>query len=254
MRIPLIAGNWKMHKDHLEAVELVRELDGLLASLEGVEVAVCPPFTALSDVSRTLKERGSPIALGAQDVYPAPEGAYTGEISPRMLKALGVGYVIVGHSERREIIGEKDELVAAKARAVLQEGMVPILCVGESLSEREEGKAAPKVRGQLEAALSDWNGEEMTHLVIAYEPIWAIGTGKTATPEDAQEMNSFIRSWIAERFGQEVSSEVRVLYGGSVKPDNAAELMAMPDIDGALVGGASLKAEDFAAIVRFRDR
>ncbi|MBC7254103.1 MAG: triose-phosphate isomerase [Actinobacteria bacterium] len=253
MRTPLVAGNWKMHKDHREAVELVRELDGLLAGLEGVEVAVCPPFTALSDVARALEDSGSPILLGAQDVYPAPEGAFTGEISPRMLRALGVRYVIVGHSERREIIGEKDELVAAKARAVLEEGMVPILCVGETLEEREEGKAVSKVRHQLEAALSAWTGDEVsTGLVIAYEPIWAIGTGRTATPEDAQEMNSFIRGWLAERYGQEVASEVRILYGGSVKPDNAGELMAMPDIDGALVGGASLKAGDFAAIARFR--
>ncbi|MDI6874608.1 triose-phosphate isomerase [Candidatus Solincola sp.] len=253
MRLPLVAGNWKMHKDHREAVELVKELDGLLAGLEGVEVVVCPPFTALSDVSRTLRGSGSRIALGAQDVYPAPEGAYTGEISPRMLKALEVLYVIVGHSERREIIGEGDDLVAAKARAVLEEGMVPILCVGETLKEREEGKAVSKVRGQLEAALSAWTGDEVSGLVIAYEPIWAIGTGKTATPEDAQEMNSFIRGWLAERYGQDTASEVRILYGGSVKPDNAAELMAMPDIDGALVGGASLKAKDFAAIARFRD-
>lgn len=253
MRLPLIAGNWKMHKDHREAVELVRELEGLLAGLEGVEVAVCPPFTALSDVSRTLEDSGSRIALGAQDVYPAPEGAYTGEISPRMLKALGVRYVIVGHSERREIIGESDALVAAKARAVLEEGMTPILCVGESLEEREEGRAESKVRGQLDSALSTWSDEEISGLVIAYEPIWAIGTGRTATPEDAQEMNSFIRGWLAEKFGQEAASEVRILYGGSVKPDNAAELMAMSDIDGALVGGASLKAEDFAAIARFRD-
>ncbi|WP_287152827.1 triose-phosphate isomerase [Candidatus Solincola tengchongensis] len=253
MRLPLVAGNWKMHKDHREAVDLVRELDGLLAGLEGVEVAVCPPFTALSDVARTLKESRSRIVLGAQDVYPAPEGAYTGEISPRMLKALEVHYVIVGHSERREIIGEGDQLVAAKARAVLEEGMVPILCVGETLEEREEGKAESKVRGQLESALAAWSSDEASALVIAYEPIWAIGTGKTATPEDAQEMNSFIRGWLAERFGQDTASGVRILYGGSVKPDNAAELMAMPDVDGALVGGASLKAADFAAIARFRE-
>lgn len=253
MRLPLVAGNWKMHKDHREAVELVRELEGLLVGLEGVEVAVCPPFTALSDVSRTLKETGSRIVLGAQDVYPAPEGAYTGEISPRMLKALEVHYVIVGHSERREIIGEEDRLVAAKARAVLEEGMVPILCVGETLEEREEGRAESKVIGQLEAALSAWTGDEVASLVIAYEPIWAIGTGRTATPEDAQDMNSFIRGWVAERFGQDAASGVRILYGGSVKPENAAELMAMPDIDGALVGGASLKAADFAAIVRYKE-
>lgn len=253
MRVPLIAGNWKMHKDHHQAVDLVRELDGLLAVLEGVEVAVCPPFTALSDVSRLLGELKSGIALGAQNVYPAAEGAYTGEISPRMLKALGVRYVIVGHSERREILREEDDFVAAKVRAVLDEGMVPILCVGETLQEREDGKAFSKVENQLEKDLALLSPEEVSAVVIAYEPIWAIGTGKTATPEDAQEMNAFIRNRLADKYGRDKASEVRVLYGGSVKPDNATELMAMPDIDGALVGGASLKAADFASIARFRD-
>lgn len=254
MAAPLIAGNWKMHKDHRQAVELVRELHPLLVDLKEVEVAVCPPFTALSDVARALQELGSGMKLGAQDVYPAPEGAYTGEISPLMLKALGVTYVIVGHSERREILGEGDDFIAAKVRAVLEAGMAPILCVGETLEEREAGKAREKVRSQLEKDLESLSGEEASSLVIAYEPIWAIGTGRTATPEDAQEMNSFIRSWLTGRFGEERSSEVRILYGGSVKPENAAELMSMPDIDGALVGGASLKAADFASIADYRDR
>ncbi len=253
MRTPLIAGNWKMHKDHRQATDLVRELDSLLADLEGVEVAVCPPFTALGEVSRLLEELSSRIVLGAQDVYPAKEGAFTGEISPGMLKALGVRYVIVGHSERREILGEDDDFIAAKVRAVMDEGMVPILCVGETLEEREDGRALSKVEGQLQKDLAPVRAEEISGLVVAYEPVWAIGTGRTATPDDAQEMNAFIRSWLAERYGEENASEVRILYGGSVKPDNAAELMAMPDIDGALVGGASLKATDFAAIARFRD-
>mgnify|MGYP000017644457 CR=1 FL=1 len=250
MRTQLVAGNWKMYKTNQEAVELVSGLASLVEGLGGVEVAVCPPFTSLADVSRSLHELGSGMALGAQNVYPRSEGAFTGEISPPMLKALGVTYVIVGHSERREILGEKDDFVAAKVRAVLDEGMTPILCVGETLEEREAGGALGKVEGQLDADLANVRPEEASALVIAYEPIWAIGTGKTATPADAQEMNSFIRGRLAAMFGEATADKVRVLYGGSVKPENAAELMAMPDIDGALVGGASLKAEDFAAIVR----
>ena len=252
MRKPLIAGNWKMFKDNNEALELVRELAPLVEALEDVEVAVCPPFTTLADVSRLIAELGAPIGLGAQDVYPEREGAFTGEISPPMLKALGVDYVIAGHSERREIIGERDEFVAAKVRAVLDAGMTPILCVGETLEEREAGKASAKVEGQLRVDMAVVEAGEIPGMVIAYEPIWAIGTGKTATADDAQEMNSFIRRWLAGAYGEDAASWVRVLYGGSVKPDNASELMAMEDIDGALVGGASLKAADFAAIAKFK--
>jgi triosephosphate isomerase len=252
MRKPLIAGNWKMYKNNTEAVELVRELAPLVAGLEDVEVAVCPPFTALADVSRLIADAAATITLGAQDVYPADEGAFTGEISPPMLKALDVTYVIAGHSERREIIGEGDDLVAAKVRAVLDAGMTPILCVGETLEEREAGKAADKVEGQLTVGLGAVETAEIPGMVIAYEPIWAIGTGMTATPDDAQGMNSAIRRWVAGAFGDDAAASVRILYGGSVKPDNAAELMAMEDIDGALVGGASLKAADFAAIANFK--
>jgi len=252
MRKPLIAGNWKMYKNNSEAVELVRELASLVAGLDDVELAVCPPFTALGDVSHLVADSGAPIALGAQDVYPADEGAFTGEISPLMLKALGVTYVIAGHSERREIIGEKDDFVAAKVRAILDAGMTPILCVGETLEEREAGDASRKIEGQLSADLNAIKAAEVAGMVIAYEPIWAIGTGKTATPDDAQGMNSAIRRWIAGTFGDETAASVRILYGGSVKPGNAAELMAMEDIDGALVGGASLKAADFAAIAGFK--
>ncbi|MEW6553069.1 MAG: triose-phosphate isomerase [Actinomycetota bacterium] len=248
MRKPLIAGNWKMYKNNAEALELVRELVPMVAEREDVEVAVCPPFTALADISRLLGELGSSISLGAQDVYPQSEGAFTGEIAPSMLKGLGVAYVIVGHSERREIIGESDDFVAAKVRAVLDAAMVPILCVGETLEEREAGGAAAKVEGQLEADLADVDEGEVAGMVVAYEPIWAIGTGKTATPDDAQEMCAFIRKWVAGSYGKDAAASLRILYGGSVKPDNAAELMAMEDIDGALVGGASLKASDFAAI------
>jgi len=253
MRKPLIAGNWKMYKNNSEAVELVRELAPLVAGMDDADVAVCPPFTALADVARLIADTNSSIALGAQDVYPEEEGAFTGEISPPMLAALGVTYVIAGHSERREIIGERDDLVAAKVRAVLDAGMIPILCVGETLEEREAGKASQKVEGQLAAGLGALQATEVAGMVVAYEPIWAIGTGKTATPDDAQGMNSAIRRWIAGTFGDETAASVRILYGGSVKPGNAAELMAMEDIDGALVGGASLKAADFAAIAGFKD-
>lgn len=252
MRQPFIAGNWKMHKNNLEAVELVRKLAGLIEDLEGVEVAVCPPFTALADVSRAMDEVKTCLKLGAQNVYPEPEGAYTGEISPPMLKAIGVDYVIVGHSERREINGESDELVARKLRAVLENVMAPILCVGETLVEREGGKARDKVKGQLDADLALLNEDEVSRIVIAYEPIWAIGTGKTATPRDAQEMTSFIRERLSGMYGVDLAGALRILYGGSVKPGNIRELMSMEDIDGALVGGASLDAEDFADIAFFR--
>ena len=251
MRKPLIAGNWKMFKDNDEAVELVQELVPLVEGVEDVEVAVCPPFTALSDVSRLIAEKNAAIALGAQDVYPADEGAYTGEISPHMLKALGVKYVIAGHSERREIIGEEDAFVASKIRAVLDAGMTPILCVGETLEEREAGRQAQKVEGQLAADLGEVAAPEISGMVIAYEPIWAIGTGRTATPDDAQDMTSAIRRWVAGAYGDDAAASVRILYGGSVKPGNVDELMSMEDIDGALVGGASLEAPDFAAITGF---
>jgi len=250
MRIPLIAGNWKMYKNNQEAAEFVRKLDPLVASVEGVEVAVCPPFTALSDVARVIDELNSRIRLGAQNVFPHPEGAFTGEVSPSMLVSLGVHYVIVGHSERREIIGEKDDFIADKVRAVFDAGMTPILCVGETLQERDAGEAMSKVESQLQADLASFAGDGLPTVVIAYEPIWAIGTGKTATPEDAQEMTSFIRQWLADNHGSEVADKIRVLYGGSVKSGNIRELMLMEDIDGALVGGASLDAEEFSSIVR----
>ena len=252
MRTPMIAGNWKMHKDNQEAVDLVRDLSERVKGIADVEIVVCPPFTALSDVSRILQEAGSDIKLGAQNVYPEPQGAFTGEISPLMLKAVAADYVIVGHSERREILGESDGLIARKLRAVLDAGMTPILCVGETLEEREKGEARSKVEGQLQADLAPLSRDEMAEMVIAYEPIWAIGTGKTATPQDAQDMTSFIRGKIESDYGQGIAGDIRILYGGSVKPENIADLMAMEDIDGALVGGASLKAEDFAAIASFQ--
>jgi triosephosphate isomerase len=251
VRIPLIVGNWKMYKTNSEAVDLVMDLAPLISGLKGVEIAICPSFTALADVSRTISETGAGIKLGSQNVYPEKEGAFTGEISITMLQSLGVDYIIVGHSERREIIGETDEFIAVKVRSILDAGIIPILCVGETLEERESGKAADKVGRQLLSDLASVGRDELSRMVIAYEPIWAIGTGKTATRQDAQEMNSLIRNRLAESHGDEAASAVRILYGGSVKPENITELMAMPDIDGALVGGASLKASDFAAIASF---
>lgn len=252
MRRPLIAGNWKMYKTTGETEEYIRRLAALLMPQEEAEVAVCPPFTSLQAASQALASCGREILLGAQDVYPEEEGAFTGEISPLMLKDLGVRLVIVGHSERRQILGETDDLVARKVRAVIEHGMTPILCVGETLEEREAGKAEEKVVGQVRADLEGLSPETVADMVIAYEPIWAIGTGKTATPEDAQEMNSLIRREIASLFGADASARIRILYGGSVKPDNIASLMEMEDIDGALVGGASLDPESFARIVHFQ--
>jgi triosephosphate isomerase len=252
MRKPIIAGNWKMNKDNQEAVDLVRDLAERVKDLEAREIIVCPPFTALSDVSHVLEKAGGDIKLGAQNVYPEPQGAFTGEISPLMLKAIAVDYVIVGHSERREIMGESDGLIARKLRAVLDAGMIPILCVGETLEEREKGGARSKVEGQLKADLAPLSEDELAELVIAYEPIWAIGTGKTAQPQDAQDMTSYIRGQIADLYSDAVAGDISILYGGSVKPGNISELMVMDDVDGVLVGGASLKAEDFADIASFQ--
>lgn len=249
MRKPLIAGNWKMYKDHREAAALVGELWPLVKDVRDVEVAVCPPFTSIPSVAALIEERGMGIGLGAQDAWFEAEGAFTGEISLSMLKSLGVDRVIIGHSERRQIIGEDDELVARKLRAVLESGLQAILCCGETLEEREAGNAFAKVEGQMKSAFAAVEPRWTSNLVIAYEPIWAIGTGVVATPDDAQEIIAYIRKLAGEAFGEDVASVLRVLYGGSVKPDNAAVLMAMPDIDGALVGGASLKAADFAGIV-----
>ena len=248
MRRILIAGNWKMHKGVGEALELVEGLLAKFSSPPAVEVAVMPPFTALHPVSQVLK--GSFISLGAQNVYWEEQGAFTGEIAPPMLKELGCVYTIVGHSERRHIFGEPDEWIAKKAVALQKVGIVPIVCVGERLEEREAGDAKKVVEMQLEGSLEGvaWDGPELP--VIAYEPVWAIGTGKTATPEIAQEMHSFIRGWLAHNLGDGVADRVRILYGGSVKPENTKGLLSQKDIDGALVGGASLKADSFAGIVK----
>jgi triosephosphate isomerase len=251
-RKPLISGNWKMNHTHLDAIVGVQKLAYTLTpdDYRLADVSVHPAFTALRSVQTLLDADSIPIALGAQNVYPADAGAFTGEVSPVMLAKLNVRYVIVGHSERRQLLGESDALVNRKLRAVLQHQMVPILCVGETLEEREAGTTEAKVVGQLEVDFAGVAGEAAAGVVVAYEPIWAIGTGRTASPDDAQSMCQSIRSWLSGHYGASVGTQVRVQYGGSVTPANIAQLMAEPDIDGALVGGASLDAERFAEIVR----
>jgi triosephosphate isomerase len=251
-RKPLISGNWKMNHTHLDAIAVVQKLAYSLgpADYERAEVSVHPSFTALRSVQTLLDADEVPIALGAQNVYPADSGAYTGEVSPVMLAKLNVRYVIVGHSERRQLLGETDGMVNQKLVAVLGHGMSPILCVGETLEEREAGTTEAKVLGQLKADFEGVSPEAAAKVVIAYEPIWAIGTGRTASPDDAQAVCKAVRAWVGEAYGSELAGRTRVQYGGSVTPDNVAELMAQPDIDGALVGGASLDAERFARIAR----
>jgi triosephosphate isomerase len=248
-RTPLIAGNWKMNPtSHQEAVDLAQKVGFLNPS--GREVAVCPPSPYLEAVEGELSSGSGNVRLGAQDISQDDKGAHTGEVSGEMLKDLGCEYVIVGHSERREA-GETDEVVKEKVRAALRNALSPILCVGEKLKERESGDAEAIVTEQLTKALDGLTAEDMAEVVIAYEPVWAIGTGKNATPEDAEGMCSHIRSEIARLFTQAVADKILILYGGSVKPENIDNYMAQPDVDGALVGGAALKAEDFANIVNF---
>ncbi len=248
MRQPYIAGNWKMHKTVSEAVALATELSSQLAGSDR-KLMVAPPYTALAAAGAALK--GGPILLGAQNMAAAVEGAHTGEISVRMLKDLGVRVVIIGHSERRHNYGESDEFINAKVQLALTEGMEVILCVGETLEEREAGKVEAVVGRQLEKGLAQIEAESLSQLTIAYEPVWAIGTGKTATPEDADAVHQYIRSWFSRAFNEKAAQEMVIQYGGSVKPGNISELMAMENIDGALVGGASLKAETFVPIARY---
>lgn len=250
MRKPIIAGNWKMYKTVGEAVNFVDAFKEKTAGLSGVEMVLCPPFTALAAVARRLA--GSGIELGAQNMHWAPEGAYTGEIAPGMLREIGCKYVILGHSERRQYFGETDELVHKKVRAALEHGLAPIVCVGERLEERESGQTEAVVRRQVEGALAGLAPQQVAGLVVAYEPVWAIGTGKTATPEDADSVHAYCRQVLASLYGEAEAKKMCIQYGGSVKADNAAALMAKPNIDGALVGGASLKVESFAPIACFR--
>jgi triosephosphate isomerase len=253
-RKPLIAANWKMHHDHFVAIQFTQKLSYLLDEddYELADVVLCPPFTDLRSVQTTLESDRIPIALGAQHCHWEEQGAFTGEVSTLMLSKLNVTYVIVGHSERRELFGETDEMVNRKTRAILARGMTPIVCVGETLDERESGGTDGKVLGQVAEAFAGVKPEVVAGCVIAYEPIWAIGTGRTATPEDAEATIATIRGAVAAAAGAEAAEAVRIQYGGSVKPGNIGELMARPGIDGALVGGASLDPEDFARIVRFR--
>ena len=255
-RKPLISGNWKMHHNHFEALQLVQKLSYLITAddHDAVDVSVHPPFTDLRTVQTYFisEKEPIPIALGAQHCHHEETGAFTGEVSAAMLAKLDVRYVIAGHSERRELFGETDEQVHAKVQAILACGMTPILCCGETLEEREAGGTEAKVTGQVEAGLVGLTPEEVGGLVVAYEPIWAIGTGRTASSEDAQTVCSLVRAVVARAAGSDAAASVRVQYGGSVKPTNAAELMAQPDVDGALVGGASLEADDFARIVQYR--
>lgn len=250
MRTPLIAGNWKMYKTIGEATALVRDLLAGLGPLADREAIVCPPFTALAAVAPLVA--GSQLGLGAQNLYPEAQGAFTGEVSPVMLADVGCRYVIVGHSERRQYFGESDAFVNRKLRAALAHGLRPIVCVGESKPQRDAGQAEPIVTAQVRAALVEVTPEQMADVVIAYEPIWAIGTGDTATPADAQAMHAAIRATLADLYGAEIAATVRIQYGGSVKPDNIDELMAQPDIDGALVGGASLQAASFLRIINYQ--
>jgi len=248
MRKPIIAGNWKLNKTPNEAIVLVDELKRELVDVTGVDVVLCPPFVDLTDVSDALIDHD--IALGAQNVFWEDSGAFTGEISAPMLKALGVSYVIIGHSERRQYFHETNETVNKRLRAVLKHGLTPIVCVGENLSQREANKTFDVIKDHAEGSLSGLSAEEMQKVVLAYEPVWAIGTGKTATPLQAQEVHLFIRHLLVQMFNDQTAGSVRIQYGGSVTPDNIVALMAQADIDGALVGGASLKAPSFAAIVK----
>ena len=255
MRRPLISGNWKMHQNHFEAIQLIQKLSYLLSKddYEVVDVSVHPPFTDIRSVQTLLEADSIPMALGAQHSHWEEKGAFTGEVAPGFLAKLSVQYVIAGHSERREVFGETDEMVNSKVAAILANGMTPILCVGETLDEREAGSTESKVVGQVTAGLAGRSAEQVASLVIAYEPIWAIGTGRTATSEDAQTVCAAIRVAVGDLYDADTAERVRIQYGGSVKAANAAELMAQPDIDGALVGGASLDPAEFARIVQFRN-
>ena len=248
-RKPLIAGNWKMFKTGREAVETAEKLVQLVRGADHTEVMIAPPFTALVQVAEAVEDTN--VALGAQNLFWKVEGAFTGEISTGMLLAAGCTHVIIGHSERRQFFGETDESVNKKVKAAIAAGLIPVLCVGESETERDENKTFSVLDKQVKIGLEGLSLEDAAPLVIAYEPIWAIGTGKTATQAQAQEVHRYLREWIGNNYGAALAESTRILYGGSVKPDNVTALMAQPDVDGALVGGASLDAETFSKIVKF---
>ncbi len=249
MRVPVIAGNWKMHKNTREARALARAVVAGVRYAEDRKVVLAPPFTALAAVAEEIRD--SPLVLAAQNVHWEAKGAFTGEISLPMLEDLGCRMAIVGHSERRQLFGETDETVGRRVQAVMRSSLQAIVCVGETLEQREAGDFHDVIYHQLAGALDSLTPQTLLRIIFAYEPVWAIGTGRTASPETAQEVHRAIREWLANKFGGEAAKQVRILYGGSVKPDNIAELMDQPDIDGALVGGACLDAESFLAIVRY---
>ena len=248
MRTPIIVGNWKLNKTVREAVALVDSLQPLVAEVSNVEIVVAPVFTGLTAVAKALA--GGNIQLGAQDVFWEESGAFTGEVSPGMLKDVGCDYVIIGHSERRQYFSETNETVNRKAKAAHAHGLIPIICVGESLEERERGKTGAVVTDHVLEGIAGLSADQIVSTVIAYEPVWAIGTGHNATPDQAQEVHGLIRSLLSEIYSADVASQVRIQYGGSVKPENAAALIAQPDVDGALVGTASWEAESFAQIIK----
>jgi triosephosphate isomerase len=250
MRTPVIAGNWKMNKSTSEARLLARAVRQKAGEVTHCQVVMAPPYTALQAVAEELK--GSKIILAAQNVHWEAKGAFTGEISIPMLDEIGCGMVIVGHSERRQFFGETDESVNRRAKALLNSALQPILCIGETLAEREAGDYKKVITQQLAGGLDGLTVQNLLRIILAYEPVWAIGTGRTASPETAQEVHGAIRDWINQKYGSEAAQQVRILYGGSVKPDNISELMSQPDIDGALVGGACLEAESFLGIIRFK--
>jgi triosephosphate isomerase len=251
-RRPLVSGNWKMNFDHFQAIHAARDLGLRLTSTDvsSIDVSVHPPFTDLRSVQTVVEAEAIPVSLGAQNCAIADSGAFTGEVSALMLAKMHIQYVIVGHSERRQLFCETDEIVVAKLGAVFRNGMTPICCVGETGDEREAGQAHERLASQVAAVVAAVTTEQLSGMVIAYEPVWAIGTGQAATPDDAQEAGAWIRSRIREGAGEEAASQVRIQYGGSVTPDNAASLLACPDVDGALVGGASLDAAAFVDIIR----
>ena len=250
MRVPVIAGNWKMYKTADEAASFVREFLPLVSDAGGVEIVLAPPFPSLAAVASLT--RGTGVGVASQNIHFADEGAYTGEVSARMARDAGAAYAIVGHSERRQYFAENDKFVNRKVRAALAEGIVPILCLGETLAERESGRTIEVVERQIRAGLAEVPASAAGKILVAYEPVWAIGTGKTATPDQAQEVHAFLRDTLKNILGDEAGNSVRILYGGSVKPENIAELMDREDIDGALVGGASLSPGSFAKIVKYR--
>ena len=249
MRKPIIAGNWKMNKLTSEAVELAREIKNRVGTIADREVVLCPPFTVLSSVKEVIEH--SSIKLGAQNMHWEVFGAYTGEVSPIMLKDIGCNYVILGHSERRQYFGETNETVNKKTRIAFSTGLVPIVCVGETLREREKGGTLRVIEEQVKTGLSGLTKEEGKGLVVAYEPVWAIGTGKTATPDQAEEVQRFIRKLLGQMFGEENAQAIRILYGGSINPDNISALMSCENVDGGLVGGASLNVESFVKIIYY---